>query len=277
MKGTIFNVESGVAGSRVGVLEGSVRVTAGGQERLLEAGDQMASRPALPSLPLVEQFGWSADAARYDELARELVSLREDLRASVASPAPRTATRLLDETPAGTVVFAAVPNLAQGLGQAMQIFEQHVARSPVLREWWNGNVKSDEARRELETGFLKLRALGELLGNEIVFSFALDEAGGLRGPLVRAEARDPEALERVLRTDYAELYREMDVRVAGGVVALAPHGVLAAFEGQGTFAGTPLHRQLVAAYGDGTGWLLGADVQAILARARAANRSSRSA
>ncbi len=266
VRGTIFNVERGVAGSRVAVLEGTVHVRAGGQDRLLQPGDQMASRPDLAPVPLRAQFGWSTDSARYDELLRELASLRKDLQDSIVSPAPRTDTRLLDSTPAGTVLYAAVPNLTDALDQATRVFDEHLAGSPVLREWWQATAGSAEATRRMDEALARLRAVGKMLGDEIVISFSLDGQGRIRGPLVRAATREPASIEQTLRSEFQKVLHDFDVRVADGIVAAAPSGTIDELESGGTLAGTAFHRRIAAAYADGTGWIFGADLQTILTR-----------
>ncbi|HUO86099.1 MAG TPA: FecR domain-containing protein, partial [Thermoanaerobaculia bacterium] len=92
--GTIFSVEHGVRGSRVGVVEGEVRVDAGGREVVLHPGQQTTSRASLAPLPVARQVAWSRNVDRYLALLGELEGLRRELAQRVPPAASRYDSRL---------------------------------------------------------------------------------------------------------------------------------------------------------------------------------------
>ena len=60
--GTVFLVNAGRDGSRVGVIEGGVRVREGDVETRLRPGEQVASSPTMARRPLTEDILWSRNA-----------------------------------------------------------------------------------------------------------------------------------------------------------------------------------------------------------------------
>ncbi len=61
-----------------------------------------------------------------------------------------------------TIFFASIPNLADYLGEAEDVFQQKTAQSPELQPWMQSHGKHMAAVIE------KLRAASEYLGGEIV-------------------------------------------------------------------------------------------------------------
>jgi uncharacterized protein (TIGR03435 family) len=57
--GTVFLVNAGENGSRVGVIEGEVRVRDGATETNLRPGEHVSTSPALARRPLTEEVAWS--------------------------------------------------------------------------------------------------------------------------------------------------------------------------------------------------------------------------
>jgi len=60
--GTVFFVNAGQDGSRVGVIEGEVRVREGNRETRLRPGEQVATSSTTVSRPLTEDINWSKNA-----------------------------------------------------------------------------------------------------------------------------------------------------------------------------------------------------------------------
>jgi len=60
--GTVFLVNAGQDGSRVGVIEGEVRVREGNRETRLRPGEQVATSSTIISRPLTEDINWSKNA-----------------------------------------------------------------------------------------------------------------------------------------------------------------------------------------------------------------------
>jgi uncharacterized protein (TIGR03435 family) len=63
--GTVFLVNASREGSRVGVIEGEVRVREGGRETRLRPGEQVASGSAIVARPLTEDINWSRNATAH--------------------------------------------------------------------------------------------------------------------------------------------------------------------------------------------------------------------
>ena len=82
--GTVFLVNADEEGSRVGVIEGEVRVREGGRETRLRPGEQVATSSAIVARPLTEDINWSRNATAH------LAILDSSMKAT-AQPAQSTA------------------------------------------------------------------------------------------------------------------------------------------------------------------------------------------
>ena len=87
--GTVFFVNAGQDGSRVGVIEGEVRVREGRRETRLRPGEQVATSPTVVTRPLTEEINWSKNATAHRAHPR-LESNRADGGGSCADCASRT-------------------------------------------------------------------------------------------------------------------------------------------------------------------------------------------
>jgi ferric-dicitrate binding protein FerR (iron transport regulator) len=109
--GTVF-VNSGTKGSRVSVLHGQVVVDHSGEKKVLGAGEQMATHQSIAQVPVRDEISWSRDAGRYAKLLQESARVGASIDSAVAMPEVRYSTRLLDLMPAGTILYAGIPNIA---------------------------------------------------------------------------------------------------------------------------------------------------------------------
>ena len=82
--GTVFLVNADEEGSRVGVIEGEVRVREGDRETRLRPGEQVATSSAIVARPLTEDINWSRNATAH------LAILDSSMKAT-AQPAQSTA------------------------------------------------------------------------------------------------------------------------------------------------------------------------------------------
>ena len=57
--GTVFSVNRGTKGTRVSVLEGTVRVDWRGEQRMLTAGQQLSTNRFINGIPIREEVAWS--------------------------------------------------------------------------------------------------------------------------------------------------------------------------------------------------------------------------
>jgi len=272
VKGTIFAVNRGTKGSRVSVVEGSVRVDTGGSERTLRPGEQVASTEAVAAVPVEQEIAWSLDAPRYGQLLKELAALRQSLVARVPNPKLRYSSTLLDRVPADTVLYAAIPNLTDALVEARAVVLERVAASPQLQAWWNQNMNSPEAQKEFDQAFEHARALGSQLGDEIVITLSLGPDGKPFGPSIRANVKDPDGFRRLLDEHMGTVAHDVAVAFDGPVVTLGPRPDPSAVRvaPAGVLTGT-FHDKIAGAYADGATWVFGVDLKTILAAERIAH------
>jgi hypothetical protein len=291
VRGTVFSVTSGVKGARVSVVEGEVHVSHGGNTKILHAGDQYASA-ALAQVSVEQEIAWSRKADEHLALLREVKKLSEEMERQVRLPYARYSSALLKYLPQETAVYAALPNFGEALAQSQKILEERLKDSPVLREWWEQKTGTNSGKKPGEI-IEEIRMLSTYLGDEIVVAAALEPAGKLGEPVVLAEVK---------QSGFAEFLKSEINRLGGGTVrifqsaaAITPGAgkellvytnsnivaissgdkllrpVAAAIEGQGTgsLTGTPFHSQIMAAYRDGAGLLVCADLQRIMPNSRA--------
>ena len=82
--GTLFLVNADEEGSRVGVIEGEVRVREGGRETRLRPGEQVATSSAIVARPLTEDINWSRNATAH-------LAIHDSSMKATAQPAQSTA------------------------------------------------------------------------------------------------------------------------------------------------------------------------------------------
>ncbi len=296
VKGTIFSVNHGLKGSRVSVIEGEVVVREGATSAVLLPGDQITTNKRLRHVPLEQDFAWSRDAEVHRQLLRELTSLQKAVAAAVDHAPPRTSTFLLDLSPADTFIYAAMPNITDGLADARAAFEERLAASPVLNEWWQTQIVASGVESEIDQMLDRLQPLGEAIGDEAVIAVPQSVIEGHGMPLFMAELDDAASFRAELEALVEQANNEAggavevaiidDPRTApptGAEVVLWVAGDLFAASSDleslkaladrvdnasaRTFAGTRLHTRLAEAYADGVSWLLGADVKAVISGA----------
>ncbi len=259
VKGTIFAVHHGTKGSLVGVLEGAVRVERAGESHLLRPGEQLATSESLAPPPVQDLIGWSRDLDRYLELLNELKVLRRDLDRAVPSQPPRHSTRLLDLAPGGTVLYAAIPNVSSALSDASRLLRERIEQSEALREWWTSRMGAGGGEELLESAVERVHEIGSHLGDEVVVTIQM-KGDRIRGLLVMAEVRDPEALSAALEREAPKAARELPLRIEGDLLLAGPDPSVAL----GGLRGTPFHARIAQEYRDGAGWLVAADLKAML-------------
>jgi hypothetical protein len=142
--GTVFSVNSGLKGSRVAVLQGTVHVLHAGIDTLATAGDQVTTSDNLSPEPVPDQIAWSHDRDKYLVLLAQFVALRQQIE-QIPFPQPRYSSDLLGRVPANTTLYISVPNLGDFLSEANQTFHDQLKQSPALQEWWNSGHGSNTA------------------------------------------------------------------------------------------------------------------------------------
>lgn len=250
VKGTIFSVAAGLRGTQVAVVEGHVVVEQSGKREDLFPGQVAASQPLLRRVSATEQIAWSQDSARYNALLAEFSQISRQIQA-LPLPSLRHGSRLIDQLPANTVVYAAIPNISATIADSARIFEDRTRQSPVLQQWWN-TEKVSQARILAE----KLRSLGSLIGDEIVLGATRLPGGGISEPFLLAEAKGaPDIIERQIR----ELNPNQPLRFQGSFLSI---GATVSSPG---FARSPLAATVQKSYQRGAGWILAVDLEQFLA------------
>ncbi len=172
--GTVFSVNSGIKGSRVAVLEGSLHVLHAGADSLVRAGDQVSTNGNLAPEPVAQQIAWSQDRVKYLQLLAQMSTLERRLE-QIAAPQLRYTSDLLPLVPAETLLYLSIPNLGDFLGEANSIFDDQLKQSPILRQWWTrGNATNTE---QLDAIVGKLHTMSGYLGEEVVV-VGLKQPGG---------------------------------------------------------------------------------------------------
>src|SRR5262249_21616082 len=127
--GTVFSVNSGTKGSRVSVIDGEVHMDHAGNERVLRAGQQATTNPAIEIIPVKDAVAWSRHSAKYAARLASLAAIGAEL-SKVPRPGVRNSTHLLDLMPEGTVVYAALPNLTQTISESHRILQERISQNP---------------------------------------------------------------------------------------------------------------------------------------------------
>jgi len=183
VKGTVFAVSAGMAGSVVSVVEGSVQVRQPRGERLLRRGQLAASSPALDGVSVERTLSWSENAEKYYALLGELAQIEKTVAATAAQNF-RTQASLLAYLPANPVLYVAVPNLGPTVEHAVSLIEQRAQESAVLREWWTSS--QTERLRQMVS---RMQTVSPLLGEEIAFVFFTPPLSSAAVPVVLAEVK----------------------------------------------------------------------------------------
>jgi len=262
VKGTVFAVSAGLAGSVVSVLEGSVQVTQPGTERFLTPGQTSASTPALQGVPARDAVVWSDNREKYYALLSEFSRIETAL-ASAATPAVRTRANLVPYLPANALVYVAVPNLGNAIDRAVNLIEQRSQESEPLRQWW-----TSEKGQELKTLLERIQTVTPLVGDEIVFVLTKPAAGpGGAIPVILAEVR--EGRQAALRQTLDQLTAGAGARAAIQItdkllVASDSAAHLALMLGQlGQGASSEFAAELKSHYQNGVSMLFAVDAAAM--------------
>jgi len=250
VKGTIFAVSTGLAGSLVAVAEGAVQVEQGAQQKLLKPGERAASSEALSGVPVREAFAWSQDSQRYLALLADFAKIEQAVMTGAGTT--RTQARLLPSLPAHPMAYAAVPNIGSSLTRAV---EDQLRQSATLRTWWE-SAQGKEFQRLLDA----MNTIAPHLGEEVVF--VLSGPNQRKLPLLMAEVKAGQraTLEQALaKLPAGEMaYRVTDKLLAVSESAADLNAVYATL-GQG--AATPFAAEIARRYQRGAGWMLAVNVE----------------
>jgi FecR protein len=283
--GTVFGVKAGVKGSRVSVVEGTVKVAYNGLDDTLQSGDQVSTGANMEAVPVSDDISWSHDLDKHLALLAEFHKLGNRLQ-QVQLPAPRYDSKLLARMPADTLFYASLPNAGQALEDANRILQEQIQQSDTLREFWTHGQpgKNDEWNDMIA----KLRELSDYLGDEVVIVGFGDQQPGA----VVAEVRRT-GLKDFLNTRFADVHGQKLTVVEPGDLASLPaksNGPLAlvrqnevVFSGEPAslikinaqldagasgLDGTQFGQRLAEAYHRGAGFFFAADLQRLIQSSR---------
>jgi hypothetical protein len=266
VKGTVFAVSTGLIGTVVSVVEGSVAVAQANSEILLSPGEQAASNPALAG-SVQQAISWSPDAETYVSILASLAKIEKQI-AGLPAPQLRTQSRLIQYLPPGTMVYGAIPNLGDTITQAVGFMKQQSTENPAFGQWWNSN-----AGQGLGQLIERIRTVTYLLGDEIVFAFSVGSPeANSPAPVILAEVQPGK------RTELAGALDLLRAQMGQSPVAYNLSDTLLVFSNSGTNlqwlmanlgqgASTPFATEIAARYQFGVGWLLSIDMDSLLSRA----------
>ena len=290
VKGTIFSVNRGIKGSRVAVIEGVVRVDFGDNSTDLTAGEQATSSAAVSKVPVQNEIAWSRNSAKYLALLGDFAVLQKQI-AAIPGPGLRYSSDLLPLVPDHTVVFAAIPNLANTIGEANRLFHDRLQQSAALRDWWKQQQKGSGPK--LEDVLDQFKNFSSYLGDEVVFavgkegttytapvvlarvhqpgldSFLLSEVKRLNTNSTRTElqiVRDPWSVTPASNHPLL-VYLSNDLLIASSDLTQLQQAASRSKEnGNSQFTGTQFYQQIATSYQQGVEWLLSADMEQIVSQ-----------
>ena len=290
VKGTIFSVNHGTKGSRVAVIEGVVRFESADGTNDLHAGDEATSSPSVSKVPIRNEIAWSKDSAKYLALLGDFAILQKQF-AAIPGPGLRYSSDLLPDVPDHTVVYAAIPNMANTLAEATRLFQDRLQQSPELRNWWKQQQKGNGPK--LEDVLNQLKSFNSYLGDEIVLAMAKDRTE-YAAPVILAKVRQG-GLEDFLQKEGRKLSSEPSqvalqvvadpwsvapmknhpllVYINNGLMIASPdvaelqRAAMRAKEGGASaFTGTPFYQQIARSYEQGAEYIFCADMEQIVAQ-----------
>jgi FecR protein/Protein of unknown function (DUF3352) len=296
--GTVFSVNNGTKGSRISVVEGEVNLNHAGNDRVLRPGEQATTSPSIATIPVKDEVAWSRNANRYAQLLSGLASVKNALK-TVQQPSVRYSTHLLDLMPENTVVYAALPNLANTIVESHRIIQERMSQNPALREWWE-KEQSGHAPN-MDQAVETIRQFGSYLGDEIAVSVSMDAQGNPGEPLVLAELKNSQGFREFLEQEIAKYSdkkgkpeiqfvdnpatataqtdatkEKLYVWIQQNLLAASPNlsqlQSLASVMSNGStssFTATPFRDRIAQIYQEGAGLVVAANLQKVVAQTKA--------
>jgi ferric-dicitrate binding protein FerR (iron transport regulator) len=263
VKGTVFAVSSGMAGSVVSVVEGAVAVNQPGRDVLLSPGQQAASNPALTT-SVAEAISWSPDAEEYLQILASLSKIEQQI--SPFSGPLRTSSALLPYLPAGAFVYGSAPNPGGKIGAGLVAAEQQAFENAAFRAWWSSDTAL-QLRRIVD----RVQSVSSLLGEEVVFTVATAAPDSeVPMAMARVQAGKREALAAALEALFAETgesSRPYSVSEDLMVVSDSPSHLAWAMGHLGQGGNSAFASAVSDRYRRGAGWLIGVDAAPVIASA----------
>jgi hypothetical protein len=285
VQNAVLSLNHGLKGSRVAFARGSAQVEQGQARFQLAAGQQMATN-GLGAGPIASEFNWSRNAGSYLALLGEFSALQQQVQ-NIAMPGLRYTSNLAQYVPAGSVVYASIPNVGSAIAEAKRLFDERLTESEVLRDWWQQQSPSRSA--DLDRMVTQISSISQYLGDEIVFSAASYGPTHRNEPLVLAGIRQSglaEYLQQNLPATGLQVITDASAIPAtssGKVLVLLSNNVLAAStdavqlqaaakliqsSGQNAaalpFTAMPFYGRIAKSYSAGAGYLLAVDLEQMM-------------
>lgn len=257
VKGTVFAVSTGMSGSVVAVVEGSVEVNQPQFNKLLKPGETAGSTTSLHGVTAQEAVAWSADKEKYFALLAEFAKLEKQI-AALPTAALRTQATLVKYLPSGAVALGVAPNISGTLDEAVRLAEQRAEQNATFGEWWK-SAHGEQVREMIS----KVQAVMPLLGEEIGFVLAHGPGGDNdRVPMMIAEVNPGQ--QAAVRQALAPMVEGVNFGVNDKVVVITDNQahLLWAMGQLGQGAASEFATDVTQRYTRGVGWMLGLNAQA---------------
>jgi hypothetical protein len=285
--GTVFAVNSGVKGSRVSVIEGSVEVDHGKAHDSLKPGQQSTTTNLLGHTKIEDEIAWSQNKLRHLSMLAEATRAAREIELALDWPGLRYETTLLDLTPSNTVVYIAIPNISRQLGEGYEMLQTKISENELLSNWWNEEMSGTEAETSIASFMEDLRSYGDVLGDEVVLALPQRD-GQVSEPIIMAELRDAAAFNAMVEADIQEhganirlveevsavepstagsqlvLWNRGDILVATNDMARLAEISSELDAGRSAFHGSDFHSKLGQLYNDGAEWIIAADLSKLI-------------
>jgi hypothetical protein len=211
----------------------------------------------------------------------------------------RNSTHLLDLMPENTVVYAALPNLANTIAESHRIIQERMSHNEALRQWWE---KEQAGRRQnMDQVVGTIREFGSYLGDEIAVSVAIDQKGEPGEPLVLAELKNSAGFREFIEQEIAKYAPDQKAKaklvfvespqtavadstgndhlyiwIQDNLFAASPKlqqlqnvQAVIAGGGQSSFTATPFRNRIAQVYQDGAGLLVAANLEKVVEQTKA--------
>jgi hypothetical protein len=279
----VLSVNHGTKGSRVAVARGAAEVRQGQKTFQLKAGQQVSTDERLAVVPIANEFSWSKNASSYLALLGELSTLQKQFQ-SIASPDLRYSSHLVKYLPENTVLYAAIPNVGDTIVQAKRMFDERLAQSDILRDWW----KQQPASRgpEFDRVLAQITTISHYLGDEIVLAVSGEGPHRYSDPVFLAEIRQA-GLREYLQQNIPTTAGFQIVDAPSTLPATTDHRILVSFKNNvliastnekqlqrvsqiienpalGQFVQSPFYSRIAKSYEGGAGYLLSIDMEQIV-------------
>jgi hypothetical protein len=162
-----------------------------------------------------DEVAWSRNASQYARILSGLASVNTDLR-NIDQPGARYSTHLLDLMPESTVVYAALPNIANSIAESHRIIQERMSHNEALRQWWEKEQAGK--RQNMDQVVETIRQFGSYLGDEIAVSVSMDEKAEPGEPLVLAELKNSAGFREFLEQEITKYSGDQDAKTKLGFV-----------------------------------------------------------